>query len=90
MNVYGYVTVIGGINIDIKGHPLHKLIAGTSNPGQVYTSPGGVGRNIAHNLALLGVPVYLLGAVGADIFGARIIDKTRQAGVNVHVGLILL
>ncbi len=78
------VSVIGGINIDIKGYPLHTLIAETSNPGRIYTSPGGVGRNIAHNLALLNVPVCLLGVVGDDGFGTHIIEKTKEAGVQVE------
>lgn len=93
-----FVSVIGGINIDIKGYPLYQLIAETSNPGRIYTSPGGVGRNIAHNLALLDIPVYLLGAVGDDSFGIHILDKTREAGVqvehvrimkNLHTGMYL-
>lgn len=81
--MYPYVTVIGGINIDIKGGPLGQLTAATSNPGKVHISAGGVGRNIAHNLALLGVPVYLLAAVGNDSFGIHILDETKQAGVQV-------
>lgn len=81
--MHSYVTVIGGINMDIKGCPLRQLTAATSNPGKVYISAGGVGRNIAHNLALLGVPVYLLAAVGNDSFGAQILAETREAGVQV-------
>ena len=79
-----YVTVIGGCNLDLTGMPFQSLVAATSNPGRVSRSPGGVGRNIAHNLALLGVPVYLLSAVGDDAFGREIIDLTRQAGVQVE------
>lgn len=81
--MHPYVTVIGGVNMDIKGCPLGQLTAATSNPGKVHTSAGGVGRNIAHNLALLGVPVYLLAAVGNDSFGAQILAETREAGVQV-------
>ncbi|GAK57393.1 PfkB domain protein [Candidatus Vecturithrix granuli] len=81
--MYPYVTVIGGVNLDIKGCPLGQLTAATSNSGKVHTSAGGVGRNIAHNLALLGVPVYLLAAVGNDSFGAQILAETREAGVQV-------
>lgn len=83
MNKQAYTTVIGGINIDIKGHSLHELIPKTSNPGKVYSSMGGVGRNIAHNLALLGIPVCLLGAVGGDNRGTRILNETKRAGVQV-------
>ena len=49
-----YVTVVGGMNMDIGGRPHGKLVARDSNPGTVRMSPGGVGRNIAHNMSLLG------------------------------------
>lgn len=84
-----YVAVIGGVNLDIKGVPNHALIPATSNPGRVAISSGGVGRNIAHNLALLGVPVMLLGVVGDDAPGAQLLRETRQAGVNIdHVEVL--
>jgi len=93
-----YVSVIGGINVDVKGLPGCTLLPETSNPGSVYTSSGGVGRNIAHNLALLGVPVYLFGAVGNDVFGSCVLSETKAAGVddsyvrvlnNQHTGMYL-
>ena len=79
-----YISVIGGINIDMNGVPFQPLQMETSNPGQVHISPGGVARNIAHNLGLLGVPVNLLGIVGNDVFGHYVREETRQAGVNVE------
>lgn len=79
-----HVAVIGGINLDIKGVPAGTLRPATSNPGTVYTSAGGVGRNIAHNLALLGVPVVLLGVVGDDAIGDQLLDELRQVGVDVE------
>jgi pseudouridine kinase len=79
-----YVTVIGGCNVDIKGCPEGDLLSETSNPGKVTLSAGGVGRNIAHNLALLDVPVYFLGAVGDDGFGTDVLHETRCAGVDVQ------
>jgi pseudouridine kinase len=78
-----YVSVIGGINIDIKGLPANRLLSDTSNPGSIYLSPGGVGRNIAHNLALLEVPVCFFSAIGEDVFGSRVLSKTKTAGVDV-------
>ena len=79
-----FVTVIGGMNVDLTGSPDQPLVLETSNPGEMSVSAGGVGRNIAHNLALLGVPTTLLSAVGGDAFGAYALDITRQAGVNVE------
>ena len=61
-----YVVVVGGVNIDICGKAFEPLIPCDSNPGSVRMSMGGVGRNIAHNLSLLGQKVYLLTALGED------------------------
>ena len=52
-----YAVVIGGVNIDIGGHSFQPLIPADSNPGKISVSLGGVGRNIAHNLSLLGTDV---------------------------------
>ena len=84
-----YVSVIGGINLDIKGVPAGPLISGTSNPGWVYSSAGGVGRNIAHNLALLDVPVRLFGVVGNDSSGTQIVNELTRTGVNTEALRVL-
>jgi len=42
-----------------------------------------VGRNIAENLARLGIETVLLGAVGDDLFGKLIREQTSGAGVDV-------
>ena len=49
-----YVVVVGGVNMDIGGWPSEVPVDRDSNPGAVRMSLGGVGRNIAHNLCLLG------------------------------------
>ena len=51
-----YAVVCGGVNIDIGAHSFAPLRDRDSNPGRVELSLGGVGRNIAHNMRLLGVP----------------------------------
>ena len=77
------VLVIGGANIDVKGKPFEKLKEFTSNPGKVTKTIGGVGRNIAHNLSLLGVPVVFLSAIGNDEWGKKIVEDTGDAGVDM-------
>ncbi len=79
-----YVVVIGGSNMDILGTPHKHLRIEDSNPGTITHSLGGVGRNIAENLAHLKIPVKLLSVVGQDIYGQQIYDQTRQSGVDVH------
>ena len=67
-----YVTVIGGVNVDIVGFPNSPLVAQDSNPGTIRVSFGGVGRNIAENIVKLGVPTKLLSAIGDDVFGQQV------------------
>lgn len=77
------IVVIGGANIDIKAKVNAPNRLGTSNPGVVSTTAGGVGRNIAHNLARLGAKVGLISVVGTDVYGDAVLAETEQAGVDV-------
>ncbi len=78
-----YVLIIGGANIDFTGFPYRPLIWHDSNPGMIKTSLGGVGRNIAENLARLGVSTKLLSLVGDDAYGHHLIDETANIGVDM-------
>jgi pseudouridine kinase len=77
------VVVVGGANMDIKAHSRDAVQLRTSNPGTARTTPGGVGRNIAENLARLGSPTHLVAAIGRDAFGEQVTAMTRAAGVMV-------
>lgn len=78
-----YVAVVGGATMDIRGFPAAPLVQRDSNPGSVTLSPGGVGRNIAHNLALLGQPVKFLSVFGGDAWATPLAQSCRSAGVDV-------
>jgi pseudouridine kinase len=77
------ILVIGAAALDTKGHSHRPLVPGTSNPGDIRISVGGVGRNIAENLARFGVPVILLSAVGDDDAGRSILAQLADAGVDI-------
>lgn len=83
------VAVIGGVNMDIGGSPFAKLVMRDSNPGIITARPGGVGRNIAHDLRLLGVNVSLVTAVGGDVYGQGILDSCRELGIDMSLARIL-
>ena len=85
---FGGVVVIGGANIDLRGRSEEELKRYTSSPGKINVGSGGVGRNIAHNLALLNVPVTLLSAVGDDGEGIRILEETGKARVKTEQMII--
>lgn len=63
------VLVVGGMNVDTLAHLDGDAVPATSNPGRIGRAAGGVGRNVAANLHLLGDRVTLVGAVGEDEAG---------------------
>ena len=78
-----YAVVVGGVNVDIGGHSFAPLVASDSNPGRVSMSLGGVGRNIAHNISLLGVNVRLLTAYGDDVHGQKVAASCSELGIDL-------
>lgn len=78
-----YVVVVGGANVDICGRSWAALVPEDSNPGLVSMSIGGVGRNIAHNLSLLGADVRMLTAFGDDLYGQRLLAASTAAGIDM-------
>ena len=77
-----YAVVVGGVNVDIGGRSHKRLVAADSNPGKVSVSLGGVGRNIAHNMTLMGVDVKMLTAMGEDVYGNRIAASCTELGID--------
>lgn len=78
-----YVVVVGAANVDIAARSAGAVVPATSNPGTTSTTPGGVGRNIAENLARLGTPTHLISVVGEDRLGDDLLAATRDGGVDV-------
>jgi pseudouridine kinase len=76
--------VIGAAGVDIVGRLKKKLASGTSAPGRIRSSFGGVARNVAENLARLGQPVNLITVVGGDEPGDRLLNQLDRAGVNIE------
>ncbi len=82
-----YAVVVGGVNVDIGGRSFAPLIGADSNPGTVSVSLGGVGRNIAHNLSLLGADVRLLAAYGDDLHGQQVVSSCASLGIDLSHAL---
>ena len=82
-----YIAVAGGVNVDIGAQSARRLQSKDSNPGRVRTGLGGVGRNIAHNLALLGADVELLTAIGSDHYAEMVVRSCAELGIGVSHAL---
>jgi len=83
-----YVLVIGAAGIDSKGRAGAPLTLNTSTPGTVRVSVGGTARNVADNLARLGIEVVLLSAIGAGGSGRRILTNAAEVGINTDYLII--
>lgn len=81
--------IIGGANIDIMGKTDTILISHDSNIGKVTRSFGGVGRNIAENIARYGVPTHMVSAVGDDFDGHNLIRYCEEAGMDMSDTLVV-
>lgn len=77
------IGVLGGITVDIEGRPDGGLRQGESNPGGISVSYGGVGRNIAENLARLGASVQFVSLTGDDFAGRNAAGALEALGVDV-------
>lgn len=83
-----YVCVIGAASVDLAGRSTATLRAQESNPGRLHVSWGGVGRNIAENLARLQVPVHLITVLGDDAYGRQLAWHARATGIHLHAHII--
>lgn len=83
-----YAVVVGAVNIDIGGAPKNELIPRDSNPGKITTSLGGVGRNIAHNMRLLGLDVRFVTALGDDDGARRVLRSCVELGIDASPSLV--
>ena len=79
------ISVIGGANVDLSATLADAFIAADSNPGHIDIGYGGVARNIAHNLSLLGARTQLLTIFGGDLFGGLLYDYCKHEGIDVHL-----
>ena len=77
-----FVSVIGGLNIDLQGSSVNPLVFSDSNPGEIVMSAGGVGRNIAENISKLNINSKILSYVGNDALGDFVVNKSSLSGVD--------
>ncbi len=73
--------------MDVGGRPAAPLRLYDSNIGAVSLRPGGVGRNIAQDLRLLGAEVSLVTAFGDDLFGEGLRRGCESVGIDLSMAL---
>src|SRR5580700_7437686 len=79
------ICVVGSINVDLV-----VRCARLPRPGETISArdvsevPGGKGANQAVAAARLGAEVAMIGRVGDDAFGQRLINGLQENGVDVE------
>lgn len=84
----GFITVIGGANMDISGTSTAPLMDEDSNPGVITSTHGGVGRNIAENLRRLDRRVEFITVLGDDVYGQEILRNCKMLGIGMQNSMI--
>ena len=77
------ILIIGGSNFDINAALTSAPVPADSNPALISSSCGGVGRNVAENLARLGLDVSFMSAVGTDSFSRLIKNSLSDLEVDI-------
>jgi pseudouridine kinase len=76
------VACIGAAHIDRKATATGPVVPGSSNPVTMRVGAGGVARNVAENLARLGLSVMMVSRVGGDREGQAVLNGLAEAGVG--------
>jgi len=84
-----YILVLGASIVDIFGFCGRSYAKRDSIPGHIKISFGGVCRNIAENLARVGVNTQFISTLGDDENGKSILEHSRKLGYNMENSLFL-
>ena len=77
------IAVIGDIFVDIKGYSDGVFIPKGRNPGHIEQVHGGVGRNVAEDLARMGVESRFVALADDTGTGEDVINRLKKSGVDV-------
>ena len=80
------MLAIGAVFVDVKGFARGNYLPEGTNIGDVQVSPGGVCRNVAEDLARLGVRCRFVSMVDDNALGQEVLNGLQAAGIDTaHV-----
>ncbi|WP_297634131.1 carbohydrate kinase family protein [uncultured Clostridium sp.] len=89
INKDSYILVMGASIVDILGFCKNDYKQKDSIPGNIKIALGGVCRNIAENLARVGVNTKFISIIGSDENGRSILENSKLIGYDMKDSLIL-
>ena len=78
------MLVIGAVFVDVKGFALGSYLPEGTNIGNVQVVPGGVCRNVAEDLAKLGVQSQFVSMVDDTAMGRDVKDGLSALGIDTR------
>jgi pseudouridine kinase len=84
-----YILVFGASVVDMFGFCRTSYNSHDSIPGRVKISFGGVSRNIAENMARVGVNTKFISILGNDEIGRSMLEHSESIGYDMSNSLIL-
>ena len=76
------IVVVGAVFVDVKGFPDEKYIPAGRNAGKIEIVHGGVGRNVAEDIANVELRPTFVSLVDDTAEGEEVINKLRNHKVN--------
>jgi pseudouridine kinase len=83
------IFCIGAAFVDELFHTREEILKATTNEATISKTPGGVARNIAHQLSILELEVKLITVFGNDGDGEWLKSQCRKAGINIDHSLTI-
>lgn len=84
------VLAIVGSTYDITGIALCKnALFYDSNPSKIYEGCGGAGRNIAENMARMGLDAGIISSFGTDFYSRELLLSCESAGLDISNSFII-
>ncbi|MBC2853600.1 carbohydrate kinase family protein [Cetobacterium sp. 2G large] len=84
-----YILVFGASVVDMFGFCNSSYKACDSIPGKIKISFGGVSRNIAENMARVGVKTKFISIIGDDEIGRSMLTHSLKIGYDMRNSLVL-
>ncbi len=82
------IFILGAAITDLMAFPYSHPAPTDSVPGSITKAAGGVGRNLAENLARLGVSVELLTAFGDDGNGKKLLAECQELEIGIRHSIL--
>jgi pseudouridine kinase len=78
------IVVFGATFVDIKGYPITQYISGGRNVGRVIQVHGGVGRNVAEDIANIELKPTFITVLDNSGISSDVLDKLKRHNIDTR------